>query len=119
MSHMCERGQVSQLMDLAFENDGDQIQQKRLRRMVDELLDDEVLNSVTDYDGRVSPAKKSTCFSAHAKECDQLTTQSFSNVSESVEQKSKPKIPSGLWQGWKVGVQAAALGTNQSGKVRN
>ena len=63
--------------------------------------------------------RRARVFPLIAKECDQLTTQSFSNVSKSVEQKSKPKIPSGLWQGWKVGVQAAALGTNQSGKVRN
>ena len=38
--------------------------------------------------------------SAHGKQCVQLITQSFSNVSKSVDHTSKPKASSGLWQGW-------------------
>ena len=39
-------------------------------------------------------------FSVHGQQCEQLNTHSFPCVSKSVEQRSKPKMSSGSWQGW-------------------
>ena len=43
---------------------------------------------------------RARAFSVHEKQCGELITQSFFNVSKSLEQKSGPQTSSGSWQGW-------------------
>ena len=60
-------------------------------------------SEVLEFDGEGesdSIKPQNVCVSSvHGKQCVQLTTQSFSNVSKRVEHTNKPRMPSGSWQG--------------------